>query len=136
MDFLPYAVTIDTGDTFDIEFPLSAHTEDSVRVLQLLTTLMNALGSDLKVLGETSDGDILQAVSMALVIRARVVHAPEPTMRVIVGDLTNSALQACYDADRKSEPAGYGKGGRQAILDRRNGQSSSELVAFRWNLTH
>ena len=61
MDFLPYAVTTDTGDTFDIEFPLSAHTEDSVRVHQLLTTLMNALASDLKVLGETSNGDILQA---------------------------------------------------------------------------
>ena len=108
MDFLPYTVTTDTGDTFDIGFPLSAHTEDSVRVLQLLTTLMNAFGSDLKVLGETSNGDILQAVSMALVIPARMVHAPEPTMRVIVGDLTNSALQACYDADRKSEPAGHG----------------------------
>jgi len=108
MDFLPYAVTTDTGDTFNIEFPLSAHTEDSVRVHQLLTTLMNALASDLKVLGETSNGDILQAVSMALAIRARMVHAPEPTMRGIVGDLTNTALQACYDADRKSEPAGHG----------------------------
>ena len=50
----------------------------------------------------------LQAVSMALAIRARMVHAPEPTMRGIVGDLTNTALQACYDADRKSEPAGHG----------------------------
>ena len=38
MDFLPYAVTTDTGDTFDIEFPLSAHTEDSVRVHQLVYT--------------------------------------------------------------------------------------------------
>ena len=108
MDFLPYAVTTDTGDTFDIEFPLSAHTEDRVLVHQLLTTLMNALASDLKVLGETSNGDILQAVSMALAIRARMVHAQEPTMRGIVGDLTNTALQACYDADRKSEPAGHG----------------------------
>ena len=31
MDFLPYAVTTDTGDTFDIEFPLSAHTEEEQR---------------------------------------------------------------------------------------------------------
>jgi hypothetical protein len=45
---------------------------------------------------------------MALAIRARMVHAPEPTMRGIVDDLTNTALQACYDADRKSEPAGHG----------------------------
>ena len=108
MDYLPYTVTTDTGDTFDIEFPLNAHTEDSVRVHQLLTTMMNALASDLKILGETSNGDILQAVSMALAIRARMVHAPESTMRGIVGDLTNSALQACYDAERQSGPAGHG----------------------------
>ena len=108
MDYLPYTVTTDTGDTFDIEFPLSAHTEDSVRVHQLLTTLLRALASDLNVLGQTSNGDILQAVSMALAIRARMVHAPEATMRGIVGDLANSALQACYDADRNSEPAGHG----------------------------
>jgi len=108
MNYLPYTVTTDTGDTFDIEFPLSVHTESGVRVHQLLTTMMNALASDLKILGETSNGDILQAVSMALAIRARMVHAPEPTMRGIVSDLTNSALQACYDADRQSEPAGHG----------------------------
>ena len=108
MDYLPYTVTTDTGDKFNIEFPLSPHTEDPVRVHQLLTTIMNALASDLKVLGETSNGDILQAVSMALAIRARMVHAPESTMRGIVSDLTSSALQACFDADRNSEPAGHG----------------------------
>ncbi len=108
MDYLPYAVTSDTGDKFEIEFALSPHTEDPVRVHQLLTTIMNALASDLKVLGETSNGDILQAVSMALAIRARMVHAPESTMRGIVSDLTSSALQACFDADRNSEPAGHG----------------------------
>ena len=108
MDYLPYTVTTDTGDKFNIEFPLSPHTEDRVRVHQLLTTIMNALASDLKVFGETSNGDILQAVSMALAIRARMVHAPESTMRGIVSDLTSSALQACFDADRNSEPAGHG----------------------------
>ena len=79
MDYLPYTVTTDTGDKFKSN-SLSPHTEDRVRIHQLLTTIMNALASDLKVLGETSNGDILQAVSMALAIRARMVHAPESTM--------------------------------------------------------
>ena len=106
MDYLPYAVTSDTGDKFEINL-LSPHTEDPVRVHQLLTTIMNALASDLKVLGETSNGDILRAVAWRWRY-VRMVHAPESTMRGIVSDLTSSALQACFDADRNSEPAGHG----------------------------
>ena len=108
MDHLPYSAVTHTGDTFDIEFPLSPYTEDSVRVHQLLTTIMNALANDLKILGAVSNGDILQAVTMATAIRARMIHAPEETMRGIVSNLTDAALQACYAAERKSEPAGHG----------------------------
>ena len=39
MAHLPYTAHTETGDTFDIEFSLSEHTEDSVRVHQLLTTV-------------------------------------------------------------------------------------------------
>jgi len=108
MDYLPYSVVTDTGDTFDIEFSLSPHTQDSVRVHQLLTTVMNALANDLKVLDDVSNGDILQAVTMAAAIRARMIHAPEDTMRQIVSNLTDSALRDCYAAERKSGPAGHG----------------------------
>ena len=108
MEHLPYTVVTDTGDTFDIAFPLSPYTEDRVRVHQLLTTIMNALANDLKVLGEVSQPDVLQAVTMAAAIRARMIHAPEQTMKEIVSNLTESAMQACYAADRKSEPAGHG----------------------------
>jgi hypothetical protein len=108
MDHLPYSVVTDTGDTFDIQFPLSPHTQDSVRVHQLLTTIMNGLANDLKILGDVSNGDILQAVAMAVAIRARMIHAPESTMREIVSNLTETALEASYAAERKSEPAGHG----------------------------
>ena len=42
MPYLPYTVLSDTGDTFDIEFPLSEHTEDSMRVHQILSTVLNS----------------------------------------------------------------------------------------------
>ena len=98
----------DTQDTFDIEFPLSEHTEDSVRVHQLLTTVLNSIANDLKIVGTVSNGDILQALSMALAVRTRMVYAPEQTMRTIVADLTESALAASYAAKRESDPAGHG----------------------------
>ena len=108
MTYLPYTVHTDTQDTFDIEFPLSEHTEDSVRVHQLLTTVLNSIANDLKIVGTVSNGDILQALSMALAVRTRMVYAPEQTMRTIVADLTESALAASYAAKRESDPAGHG----------------------------
>ena len=108
MTHLPYTVHTDTQDTFDIEFPLSEHTEDSVRVHQLLTTVLNSIANDLKIVGTVSNGDILQALSMALAVRSRMVYAPEQTMRTIVADLTESALAASYAAKRESDPAGHG----------------------------
>lgn len=108
MAHLPYTVHTDTGDTFDIEFPLSEHTEDSVRVHQLLTTVLNSIANDLKIVGTVSNGDILQALSMALAVRTRMVYAPEQTMRAIVADLSESALAASYAAKREGDPAGHG----------------------------
>ena len=105
---LPYTAHTETGDTFDIEFSLSEHTEDSVRVHQLLTTVLNSIANDLKIVGTVSNGDILQALSMALAVRTRMVYAPEQTMRTIVADLTESALAASYAAKRESDPAGHG----------------------------
>ena len=65
MPHLPYTVLSDTGDTFDIEFPLSEHTEDSMRVHQILSTVLNSVAQDLKIVGTMSNGDILQALVLS-----------------------------------------------------------------------
>ena len=108
MAYLPFTVHTDTHDTFDIEFPLSEHTEDSVRVHQILTTVLNSIAHDLKIVGAVSNGDILQALSMALAVRTRMVYAPEQNMRAIIAGLTDSALAASYATKRESDPAGHG----------------------------
>ena len=108
MAYLPFTVHTDTHDTFDIEFPLSEHTEDSVRVHQILTTVLNSIAHDLKIVGAVSNGDILQALSMALAVRTRMVYASEQTMRAIIAELTDSALAASYATKRESDPAGHG----------------------------
>ena len=55
-----YTAHTETGDTFDIEFR-GEHTEDSVRVHQLLTTVLS-VANDLKIVGTISNEDILQAL--------------------------------------------------------------------------
>ena len=108
MVYLPFTGHTDTHDTFDFQFPLSEHTEDSVRVHQILTTVLNSIAHDLKIVGAVSNGDILQALSMALAVRTRMVYAPEQTMRAIIAELTDSALAASYATKRESDPAGHG----------------------------
>ena len=65
-----------TGDVIDFEFELHPETGSPVRVAQLLDAVLGTLDREIQVLGETSNGDILQALAMALAARARMIHAP------------------------------------------------------------
>lgn len=64
MKTLPFKVKTGTGDTFDIEFPLHKETGDPVRVGQLVDQLLVTIDRDLALFSGTSNGDVLQAVSM------------------------------------------------------------------------
>jgi len=77
-------------------------------VHQLLTAILHTVDEQIKVLGATSNGDVLQAAAMALSVRARIINAPAKTLETIVNDLVKSNLQACMDAQRKSPTAGHG----------------------------
>ena len=105
---IPYTANTATGDQFDILFPLHEQTEDPVKVHQLLTAILHTVDEQIKVLGATSNGDVLQAAAMALSVRARIINAPAQTLESIVNDLVKNNLQACMDAQRKSPTAGHG----------------------------
>ena len=105
---IPYTANTATGDHFDILFPLHEQTEDPVKVHQMLTAMLRTVDEQIKVLGATSNGDVLQAAAMALAVRARIINAPAQTLETIVNDLVKSNLQACMNAERKSPPAGHG----------------------------
>jgi len=65
LKILPYTVTTRTGDVFDIEFPLHNDTVDAVRVGQLVSSLLQAIERNFDVVGEMSNGDVLQALAVA-----------------------------------------------------------------------
>ncbi len=107
MKTLPYRVETGTGDIFDIEFPLHENTGDPVRVSQLVSQLLTTLDRDLALLTDTSNGDVLQAVSMVLAIRAGMVHAYGDTTSHLASQLLSTALGAVADAPRQMPQTGH-----------------------------
>ena len=94
MKKLPYTAKTRTGDVFDIEFPLNNDTVDAVRVGQLVSSLLQAIERDLDVVGEMSNGDVLQALAMATAVRARMIHASHELTEAITKELVSIALEA------------------------------------------
>ena len=104
---LPYRARTTTGDTFDIEFPLHDETGSAVRVGQLVSAVLHAIDRDIAVSGETSNGDVLQALAMALAVRARMIHtAPETTER-LSAELLRTALDAVAASARRTPQVGH-----------------------------
>lgn len=104
---LPYRCTTATGDTYDIEFPLHEATESPMRASQILSAVLEAIDRDIAVCGETANGDVLQALAMAMAIRGGMVHAPQAVTDRLSQDLLSSAQAAMAEAGRSAPPSGH-----------------------------
>lgn len=94
MPQLPYRAITESGAVLDLQLALNEHTVSPMRVQQLLTAVLECLTRELAVLGATSNGDLLQALAMALAIRAGLVEsAPEAALL-----LARQCLDAAADA--------------------------------------
>ena len=107
MKTLPYRATTGTGDQFDIDFILHPDTHSGVRVSQLITVVLDAINRDVTHMGESSNGDVLQALAMALAIRARMIHAPHESVERLTRGLVRNALNAVADANRQTPRIGH-----------------------------
>ncbi len=103
---LPYRADTATGDRLDVLFRLHADTGSAMRVSQLLDAVLQRLDHELGLLGETSNGDVLQALCMAAAIRAGMIHAPTQVTAGLTRQLLETALQAVAEAGRQSPPSG------------------------------
>lgn len=103
---LPYRANTATGDVFDITFPLHDDTGSAIRVEQMLTAVLDALDRDINVCGETANGDVLQALAMALAVRARMIHAPGNVTTQLAETLVRMASAAATEAERTAPESG------------------------------
>lgn len=105
---LPYDVTTATGEKIAFEFPLHAETQSAMRVSQLLNAVLGALDRELKVLGNTANGDVMQALAMALAVRTAMLHAPYAIGQQLATELSATALAAAAHCERDDGGAGHG----------------------------
>ncbi|MFU8821931.1 MAG: hypothetical protein ACNA8G_10300 [Gammaproteobacteria bacterium] len=76
---LPYRATTSSGNQFEFVFPLHPDTASAVNVSNLADVLLAALDQEMRQIGAVSNGDVLQALAMALAVRTRILPgAPEP----------------------------------------------------------
>ena len=106
MKALPFTAITETGDKFDISFPLHTETGNAVKVHNLVSSVLRAIEGDIKLLDGMDNGDVLQAVAMALAVRSRMIHAPTSVTSKITLDLVNNALEAVANAAHDSTPGG------------------------------
>lgn len=104
---LPYDVTTATGEKIAFEFPLHAETQSAMRVSQLLTAVLGSLDRELRVLGNTANGDVLQALAMALAARTAMLHAPYAVGQQLATELAATALAAAEHCERNDGGAGH-----------------------------
>ena len=95
---LPYRTRTMSGDTVDVKFNLHGDTVDPVHVGNLITVMLESIDREINLMGEVSNGDVLQAISMALAIRAHIIHAPLDMTSALTKSLLNEALMALTEA--------------------------------------
>ena len=102
MKHLPYRATTTTGTALDINFPLHPDTASAVTVAQLLDSVLRTLSREIAVLPNVANGDILQALAMALAVRTGIIHAP---FALTAGE-TRKLLESALNAMAEAEPHG------------------------------
>lgn len=107
MDHLPYRFTTPTGDAISFEFELHPETGSATRVYQLLDRLLYTLNHEIAVLGETHNGDLLQALAMAIAVRTEMIPANPELKRKLAKDVVEQALRSLNDAHHEETPSGH-----------------------------
>jgi hypothetical protein len=90
--FLPFRTTTATGNQFDFEFALHPDTASPVQVSNLLSALLETLDREIGQLGDVGNGDVLQALAMALAVRTRMLGPGSERIDGLVRELLESAL--------------------------------------------
>ena len=103
--FIPYKATTSSGNEYEFQFRLHPHTESSVDVANLLGCVLDAVARELDVLGKVSNGDVLQALAMAIATRAAVIEGKPEVIRQLVNDLVQTALTSTTTPGPANVPA-------------------------------
>jgi len=103
---LPYRATTSSGEVIDVTFDLHAETRSASDVTELLTALLGALDERVTRQGNVSNGDVMQALAMALAVRTAMLHAPYTVGQDLATALAAHALAAAGHCERDTGAVG------------------------------
>ncbi|MEW5892519.1 MAG: hypothetical protein AB1697_05225 [Pseudomonadota bacterium] len=95
---LSFTAITASGQAYDIDFPLHPQTRSAEAVSDLLRAVLDTISQHAAGGRDLSDGDVLQALTMALAIRARMVGSSAESAAALVSELCDSAFTAAYAA--------------------------------------
>ena len=93
-----------TGGAREINFPLHEHTVNEGHVGAMLEAVPDSISREIQSRRNVSDGDVLQAMCMALSIRMHLVNAAPDVVRAMVSSTLDQADKAV--AGSVVQPAG------------------------------
>jgi len=103
---LPFRAETSAGDSLDICFPLHPDTGDPDQVGRLIGAILAAIESE-RTQSDASNGDVMQALTMALSIRAGMVYGHHEAVEKLTWQLLRSALDAVHYTDRRAPQIGH-----------------------------
>jgi hypothetical protein len=95
---LPYKAVTSSGNQFEFDFPLHPETGSGVDVFNLLTVVLGTIDREMHQVGAASNGDVLQALAMALAVRTRILPGNPDALAGLATRLLNDALSAPVQA--------------------------------------
>jgi hypothetical protein len=93
VDTLAFTATTANGEVLEFNLPLHPHTHSPEQVGTLIEAILETVSQRVEGAERFSDGDVLQALTLALAVRLKVADMPTDTARQLVEALANFALQ-------------------------------------------
>lgn len=94
---LPFTVFHSTGGSVEYSFPLHPETQSPTDVHNVLAHLLDAL-TFLVENKRMSNGDVLQAITMLLSVRANMIDVNRDTLRSLIQQMVESNMAASQTA--------------------------------------
>jgi len=102
---LAFTATTSSGEVLEFQLPLHPHTSSEEHVGHLLEGVLDRVSELVEGPDNMSDGDVLQALTLALAVRLKVAGLAPETAQQLVEDLANLALEGYEGGEQVANSA-------------------------------
>lgn len=95
---LPFSTRTSSGERRQFQLRLHRHTRSVAHVGMLVETMLASVSEIVEREADVSDGDVLQALTLAAAVRLDVAGVPTDTAKTLMQELISLALETTSDA--------------------------------------